>query len=363
MNLDEPTRFNKLDPNGMLERISELPQQCLAAWRLVRGLELPPSYGAVRRVVILGMGGSAIGGALLQGLVAEECPIPITVARGYTLPAFVRGPETLVIGCSYSGNTEETLSSFGQALERGTRQVVVTTGGKLAALAQEKGIPLVRFEYRAQPRAALGYSFILPLGICWRLGVLRDYSADLEEAIQVMEEWQAEIGPDVPAARNAAKSLAGQIVGRLPVVYGAGFVAAVANRWKTQFNENSKHWAFFEVLPELHHNAVVGFGIPQAVREQALVLMLRSSLDHPRVQARWEVTRELLLREGVAAETLQARGASRLAQMLSLIHLGDYVSYYLGLLNEADPTPVETIAFLKQRLEEAGDASSLDRVG
>ncbi len=357
MNLDDYARFDELDPSGMLKRIGELPQQCRTAWALAQGPELPPVYDAVRHVVILGMGGSAIGGALLQGLVAGECAVPITVVRGYTLPAFVRGPETLVVGCSYSGNTEETLSALGEALERGTRPVVVTTGGKLAALAQERGIPQVRFDYQSQPRAALGYSFILLLGLLSRLGLVQDYSADLEEATRVMEEWQVEIGPGVPMARNAAKSLAGRLVDRLPVVYGAGFLAAVANRWKTQFNENSKHWAFFEVLPELNHNAVVGFGIPQAVRERAAVLMLRSNLDLPRVQVRWEVTRELLLRETVVAEVLQGRGVSKLAQMLSLIHFNDHVSFYLAMLNGVDPTPVETIVFLKRRLAEAQAAS------
>jgi glucose/mannose-6-phosphate isomerase len=363
MNLDNHTRFGELDPGSMLERIGELPQQCRAAWVLAQGLELPPAYEAVRHVVVLGMGGSAIGGALLQGLVAGECVIPITVVRDYVLPAFVHSPDYLVVGCSYSGNTEETLSAFGEALERGVRSAVVTTGGTLATMALEEGFPLVRFDYKSQPRAALGYSFILLLGLLCRLGLVRDYSADLEEAVQVMEAWQVEIRPEVPAGHNVAKSLAGRLVGRLPVVYGAGFLAAVANRWKTQFNENSKHWAFFEVLPELNHNAVVGFGIPPAVREQTSVLMLRSSLDHPRVQVRWEVTRDLLLREGVATETLQGRGESRLAHLLSLIHFGDYVSLYLGLLNGVDPTPVETIAFLKQRLAEAGAASLLDRVG
>ncbi len=356
MNLDDHTRFGELDSSGMLERIGELPQQCRAAWVLAQGLELPPAYEAVRHIVILGMGGSAIGGTLLQELVAGECAVPITIVRGYTLPAFVRGPGYLVIGCSYSGNTEETLSAFGEAPERGSRPAVITTGGNLAALAQEREIPLVRFDYLSQPRAALGYSFVLLLRLLCRLGLARDYSADLEEAVRVMEEWQAEIGPEVPTEHNAAKSLAGRLTDRLPVVYGAGFLAAVANRWKTQFNENSKHWAFSEVLPELNHNSVVGFGIPQAVRERAVVLMLRSSLDHPRVQVRWEVTRELLLREGVVAETLQGRGESRLAHMFSLIHFGDYVSFYLGLLNGVDPTPVETIAFLKQRLGGAGAA-------
>ncbi len=354
MNLDTDD-FTALDAEGMLPRIGELPQQCRSAWELTQRLSLPRDYGEVRHVVLLGMGGSAIGGALLQGLVAGECRVPVTVVRGYSLPEFVRGPETLVVACSYSGNTEETLTSFGQALERGVAAAVVTTGGKLGALAQERGIPLVRFEYRAQPRAALGYSFVLLLGMFSRLGLIRDYAPDLEEAIRVMEAWQAEIAPEVPTEGNAAKSLAMRLMDRLPVVYGAGFLAAVANRWKTQFNENSKHWSFFEVLPELNHNAVVGFGMPPAVRERVLVLMLRSSHDHPRVQVRWDVTAELLRREGVAGETVWARGESPLAQMLSLIHFNDYLSFYLAMLNEVDPSPVETIAYLKQRLAEAGD--------
>ncbi len=354
-NLDDSTRFGELDPSGMLDHIGQLPHQCRRAWALAQELEWPSAHSPVRHVAILGMGGSAIGGALLRGLVVGDCAVPITIVRDYTLPASVRGSDCLVIGCSYSGNTEETLSALAEALERGTRPVAITTGGKLAALAQERGIPLLRFDYRSQPRAALGYSFTLLLGLFCRLGLAPDHSADLEEAIRVMEAWQDEIGPEVPTARNAAKSLASQLADRLPVAIGAGFLVAVANRWKTQFNENSKHWAFFGALPEFHHNTVVGLGIPPHVRERALALMLRSDLDYLRVQARWEVTRELFQRECVAAETFRGRGESRLAQMLSLIHFGDYVSFYLAMLNGVDPTPVETIVFLKRRLAEAGD--------
>jgi len=357
MNLDDTTLLSEFDPGGMLGRIGELPQQCRAAWKLVQEADLMPFYGEIRHVVVLGMGGSAIGGDLLQGLVAGECALPITIVRGYMLPAFVRGPEYMVIGCSYSGNTEETLSAFGEGFERGAQLAAITTGGKLAALAREKGLPLVRFDYQSSPRAALGYSFTLLLGFLHRLNLLRDYAENVEEAAQVMEMWQAEIGPEVPTPRNAAKSLATRLVGRLPVVYGAGFLSTVANRWKTQFNENSKHWAFFESLPELHHNAVVGLGIPQSVRDQIVVLMLRSSLDYVRVQIRWDVTEELLKREKVAAETFWGRGESKLAHALSLIHFNDYVSFYLAMLNEADPSPVETIAFIKRRLAEAGGSA------
>lgn len=350
MDLDEPGRYRDLDASGMLRCIRELPEQCEAAWRLAHGLDLPSSYRSVRHVVILGMGGSAIGGAFVQGLLSDGSAVPITLVRDYVLPAFIAGEKYLVIGCSYSGNTEETLLALEEAAGRGVHLAALTTGGQLAVWATEKGVPLVCFDYPSQPRAALGYSFVLLLGILWRVGLAPDFSSDLAEAAQVMRDWQTEIDSDIPTSRNAAKALALQLRERLAVVYGAGLTAPVANRWKTQFNENAKHWAFFEVLPELHHNAVVGFRYPSAVRERAFVIMLCSSFDFPRIQLRWKATEELLAREGVSHTALYARGTSRLAQVLSLVHFGDYVSYYLAMLNDVDPTPIEAIAFLKQKL-------------
>jgi glucose/mannose-6-phosphate isomerase len=349
--LDDPIQHTQLDPQKMRERIGELPQQCADAWQLLEGWSPPDEYRSPTSVIVLGMGGSAIGGALLSALVADECRVPILSVGGYDVPAHV-GADALVIASSYSGNTEETLSALAQPTARRSRVLAVTTGGKLADLAAENEWPAVRFSYESQPRAALGFSFTLLLGILCRLGLVRPFDADLEEGIQVMRSWQGELAPHVPTQDNAAKRLAWQLVDRLPVVYGAGFLAPVARRWKGQFNENGKNWAFWEELPELNHNAVVGYGIPKDIRDRVAVLQLRSVLDHPRVQARWEATRELLENEGVAVEAVWGRGRCQLAQMLSLIHLGDYTSYYLSLLNGADPTPVRAIEVLKRRLAE-----------
>jgi glucose/mannose-6-phosphate isomerase len=356
MNLDDRQAIQRLDADNMLERIRELPRQCTAAWQQSQRVPLPPDYGSVEDVTIVGMGGSAIGGALLQGLVADECKIPISVVRDYALPTFVQGSDSLVIVSSYSGNTEETLSCFEQAQAREARTLAITTGGKLVELAQAAGAPIVQFNYESQPRAAIGYSLTLLLGVSHRLGLIRDYAADVAESAQVMDTWQQEIDAGIPQVRNPAKKLAERIEDNLPVIYGAGFLAAVANRWKTQFNENAKHWAFFEILPELNHNAVVGLGIPEAVRDTSVVLILRSAQDRGRIQERWDVTRELLSREGVTVEEIHGRGESSFAQMLSLIHFGDFVSFYVAMLNEVNPTPVETIAFLKHRLAELGTA-------
>jgi glucose/mannose-6-phosphate isomerase len=354
VNLDDLEAVARLDSGRMRERIGELPEQCRDAWDQGQDPNLPSDYGVIDHVVVVGMGGSAIGGALLRDVVSDVCDVPISVVRGYGLPSFVAGASTLVIACSYSGNTEETLSCFQQALERGARSLVITTGGELSSLARQAGVPVIAFDYGSQPRAALGYSFVLLLSAVHRLGLIPDYADDIAEAAGVMETLQEEIGIESPRADNPAKQLAGQLKGKLPVVYGAGFLAATANRWKTQFNENAKSWAFFELLPELNHNAVVGLGIPDSVRECGLVVLLRSALDRKRIQERWDATGELLAQQGVTAQEVWGRGESKLAQMLSLIHMGDYVSFYLAMLNEVDPTPVDTIAFLKHRLAELG---------
>lgn len=354
MNLDDTQAIADLDSDNMLARIGELPKQCSAAWEDAQTLELPPSHSDVEHLVIVGMGGSAIGGALLRGLISGRSDVAVTVVRDYELPAFATRPKALVVACSYSGNTEETLSCFTQALQADTRTLAITTGGKLKSLATEAGAPVIQFNYQSQPRAALGYSFVLLLGAVHRLGLVSDFGDDIAEAVAVMEEWQEEINARTPAFRNEAKQLATRLKGQLPVVYGAGFLAAVANRWKTQFNENAKSWAFFDRLPELNHNAVVGLGIPPSVTERAAVVLLRSPLDPDRIAERWDVTGEVLKREGVTAHHIWGRGESRLAQLLSLIHFGDYVSFYMAILNEIDPTPVDTIAFLKSRLAELG---------
>lgn len=349
VNLDELSLYEQNDPQRMRERIAELPVHCADGWRMVQEMSLPDDYRRVHGVVVLGMGGSAIGGALAAALVADECPVPVVTIGTYDLPAWA-GPETLVVGSSYSGKTEETLSAFAQALERGCRTAVITTGGDLAEWAQKRGIPLLCFPPCLAPRAAIGYSLMLLLGLLWRAGLVRDYGEDLDEAIAALEDLQRELRPETPIVHNPAKRLAGQLLGRLPVIYGAGFLAPVARRWKGQFNENAKQWAVWEEMPELNHNAVVGYGLPEEVRERTYVVMLRSRLDHPRVQARWEVTRELLLREGLAPDEIWGQGKSHLAQMLTLIHFGDYVSLYLAMLNGVDPTLVPPIDYLKERL-------------
>ena len=349
--LDKAHLFRATDPQDMLARISELPQQCRDAWANAQSLQLPAEYRQAEAVVILGMGGSAIGGDLLRTLLRSECPVPIIVNRDYTVPAFVNG-RTLAIASSYSGDTEETLAALEAARQVGAMLLAIATGGKLAARARELSVPLLTFDYLAQPRAALGHSIVTLIGIVGRLGLVSDKAADLDEAVAVMESWQKEINEAVPLAENAAKQLTLKLHKRLSVVYGAGHLSEVARRWKGQFNENAKAWAFFEQLPEMNHNALGGTEFPADLAEKIVAVMLTSSLDHPRTRVRFQISREVLSQRGVSCEVVEARGASRLAQMLSAVHFGDYVSFYLAMLYGVDPTSLEVVDYLKRRLAE-----------
>ena len=350
--LDHPEGYAERDPGNMLAHIQTLGQQARDAFRTSRALDLPADYRDVRAVVIAGMGGSAIGGSLLAGWAAPNASVPLLVQRGYAMPNWV-GRDTLVIASSHSGDTEETLSAFDDAHERGAKLTVVTTGGKLAARAEALNIPIYQFTYTAQPRAALGYSFGAVLGVTAALGLVPDPSADLKEAEGVLSALAAEIGPRVPTTSNPAKKLASELAGDFPFIYAAEHLEAVAQRWKGQINENSKSWAAFDVFPELNHNSVVGFTHPYIAPEDIFVVVLDSDRYHPRVRARIQPTIDLLAQANIAEITIRARGESALAQMLSLVHFGDYVSYYLALLNEVDPTPVKPIDFLKAQIGKA----------
>ncbi len=349
INLDDLKTYPKLDTEGMLARIKELPVQSQKAWQVAKNLKLPENFKDVNKVVVLGMGGSAIGGDLIRTLLQAEMKIPVIVHRDYDLPAFV-DEKTLLIASSYSGNTEETLSGFEVALNTGAKKIAITTGGKLGDMAKENNIPIFKIEYKAQPRAALGYSFFPILGVFQKLGFIKDKTADVAETVQVLEKLSAKLDEKSPVKSNPAKQLAQKLHGKLIVVYGAGINAEVAHRWKTQLNENSKAWTFYEVFPELNHNAIVGYSLPKVIASKTRVVLLRSPSFSARIKLRYDVTCELLKKSGVAYDFVDGEGKSPLAQMVSLVSFGDYVSYYLAILYKVDPSPIKFVNYLKDRL-------------
>ena len=350
IDLNDAQAIRERDPQGMLQHIAGLAEQCQAAWDSALKVDWPDSFRSVNQVVIAGMGGSAIGGALLQSLAGPHSRIPIHVVRDYDLPAFAGGPSTLVVASSYSGDTEETLSCLHQARERRCQLAVLTTGGRVGQLARQAGAPVINVVYHSQPRAALGYAFIPLLALASRLGWIDDQAQHLHEALSIMRAWRAELSADVPAPKNMAKRLAGQMMGRFVIVYGAGCLSEVARRWKGQINENGKQFASFEVLPEADHNALLGSSYPEDMPQRLKIIFLTGAADHPRNRARAEITREILMTQGCDTDLIVARGQSPLAQMLSLIQLGDWISGYLGVANGADPSDTALLEDFKTRM-------------
>ena len=342
--------IKKADPGEMLTKIKDLPLQVRDAWKIVQAATLPPAYGDVRNITILGMGGSAIGGEFAGALLADELKVPLNVHRDYGIPGYV-GRDSLVIVSSFSGNTEETLSGFDEAKKRGAKILAITTGGKVAEDAKALRLPLITFGYHAQPRAALGYSMTLVLGVLGKLGFARDMGKEIEQALTDVAKLEERVHEG--ARTNDAKKLAAELYGRIPVIFGAGAMGVMARRVKDQWNENAKNWAHYDVMSELNHNAVVGFPHPPIARDAQTVLLLRSRRDNPRHQIRFEVTKELLDRAQIPHKDLQFDGESLLSEILQMTYFTDYVSFYVALLNGADPSPVTSIDYLKDRLAKA----------
>lgn len=351
MNLDDLPSMKALDTLDMLSEIDTLPDQLAQAWALGQSLLLPDVSG-IARIVISGMGGSAIGADLLAGYAAAYCRVPVNVNRDYGLPAYASGKETLFIASSHSGNTEETLDAFEEAQKRGCAILVIGTGGELAEKASAAGFPVWRFSHTGQPRAAIGFSFGLLLAAFTRFGLLPAQDELIAGAIAAMKAQRKTIQSTIPAANNPAKRYAGQLVGRWVTIFGSGVLAAVARRWKSQINELAKAPANFEFLPEADHNSLAGVINPaqELLMPHTMTLFLRSASDHPRNMLRTSITRQSFMLEGLNTDIYLAQGNSNLAQMWTAIQFGDYMAYYLSIAYATDPTPVDAFISLKAAL-------------
>ncbi len=349
--LDDPATLRRIDPDDMLSRVMELPGQLVQARRVAAPITLDKRLTDVDAVVVLAMGGSAIGAELVAASAGDRLRVPLIVHRDYGLPAGA-GERTLVIAASHSGETAETLSGFAAAQERKMPTAVITTGGRLAASATAAGLPLLQYRLGGQPRAAIGFGVGLVHELLARAGLI-ERPDDLGAVVSAVEELIERIGPSVETDANPAKQLAWAIFGRIPVVYGHGPMSAVAHRWKTQLNENAKAWASWEPMPEANHNAIEGSINPRELGDALYVVQLRDRAEPPEIAERYRVVEELLGERVTSRSEVWADGPSALARVLTGVAYGDLVSVYLAILYQTDPTPVTLLAMLKERLARA----------
>jgi glucose/mannose-6-phosphate isomerase len=350
INLDADQVYQQTDPAGMAGIIERFPEQAEEAWRIGSEAHVPADYADVDNIVIQGMGGSAIGGDLLRALLLDELKIPAMIVREYDLPIF-SSERTLFIASSYSGNTEETLSGYATAKMKGCKILTVSSGGRMSSLAAADGYPLITIPGGISPRAALGYSFFPLLAVLGRLGLIPDQTEGFRETLRTLRNGVIRLGRSMPSAGNPAKDLALWLHGRCPLIYAAGaWPGVVAMRWKGQMNENAKNIAFYNILPELNHNEIVGFEAPAALINEIRTVFLRTGDENDKVGKRMEVTADVITRAGGKTREVKAEGRSSLCRMFSLIQFGDFVSLYLAMLNGIDPTPVKVIEMLKGEL-------------
>lgn len=336
------TDIKNLDKQDMLGKLKNFAIQCKDGY----SLSIPSlPYTSIEKVIFSGMGGSAISGDILSVIASEYSSVPCYVNRDYTLPSFASGEKTLVFLISYSGNTEETLSALSEAKKRRNSMVCVSSGGKIEKIAEEEGIPFVKIPGGYPPRCALGYIFFS----CYRIMEKTGLIPPLENVLFTkMSQWIEKFIPE--SDNNLAKNLAERLYNRVALLYSDNKFFPVITRWKTQIAENSKAFAFVNVFPEMNHNEIMSWRYPEWFIKGCLPVFIMSKTQHPRVSLRFEITKEIIFKKQPEIITLTAEGDTLLEELLYTIILGDWISFYLAIINGVNPTEIAEIDLLKQKM-------------
>lgn len=341
--------INTHDPKGMRSLILNFPKQAEEAVAIGTAAKIKLNTKKIQNIVITGLGGSAIGGDLLRAYLADKCAVPVIVNRHYYFADYV-GKNSLVIVSSYSGNTEETVSAYKDAIKRKAMIFCITSGGEVEKMAKKHKHPYIKIPGGLPPRAALGYSFFPTLIALSKLGFIKDQKKEIKETLALLNALSARYS-NHDAADNQALNLAKTLHGKLPLIYsGADKFDTVNTRWRGQITENAKTLAFGHVFPELNHNEIVGWEVLTDIMKKIHVVILRDSEDYKRIKLRMDISKGIIggLADGITE--VQSEGKSLLARTFSMLYLADWLSFYLAMLNGVDPSPVKKIDFLKEEL-------------
>jgi len=350
--LDDLKLISETDRSNMIDVLVHFPDQIKESMEIVKSSNIP-NFIKIDNVLITGMGASGIIGDILQSLFRDKIDIPIFVNREYDLPKWVR-KDTLAIFISYSGNTEETLSSFKIAHQKKCKIICISSGGRLQELCEKRDITHIKVPSGLQPRASTAYLLFPIIYIFKKNGLLKNnIEADIEETISVIDHFINNNKKSIPERDNLSKQIANRIFNTIPQMYGWGVYFPIAKRWRTQFNENSKIIARDDVVSESNHNDIVGWSYnPEISKQFSCILFRDKSSESIRMSTRLDFMKTLF--EDVSANVIEVypKGKSKLAKMMYMMCLGDFVSYYLAILRKIDPSPVDVITELKKRLAE-----------
>ena len=348
--LNELNIIEEIDKSGMINDIARFPEQIKEAEKIVENSNITSIY-KIDNIIISGMGASAISGDIIQSLLRDRIDIPIFITRQYDLPKWAN-KNTLVLSQSYSGNTEETLSTFKNAFQKHCKIIAISSGGKLQEYCEKRGVPFIKIPTGLQPRVATGYILFCSLYTLKKIGLIQqDMSQEIQETIQITEEFRNNNKKDVPEEKNLSKQLARRFLNKIPQVYAWDFYIPIAKRWCAQFNENSKLICRYDEVPECTHNDIVGWSMNPEVSKKFICILFR---DHDNESTYTTIRLNFMkkLFEDVAGDTVEVKiyAKKRLPKMIYAMYLGDYVSCYLAILRKIDPTPIEAIRHLKAEL-------------
>lgn len=342
---------NEFDNGNMYDAILGFPNQIKSSLEYMKNWSTKKDYSHVKNILITGMGGSAIGGDFVASLSDKYCSIPLIVNRSYEIPNWVN-EDTLVISSSYSGNTEETLTALDAVIAKNATIITVTTGGNLLEIANKNGFDIVKVTPGLQPRAALGLSLSLNLLLLEKIGLIEQnkISNQLENSLKNLLQISDNYSNYIES--NLAIEYAKLIHDKFPVIYaGEGWQANCALRMRGQLAENAKILGSHLNFPEQNHNEIEGWTCNKEIMNKTVICWIMDESDHCQVQKRMDITKDLLNNYPSNQIILKTTGSTKIERALIMIHLIDWISYYAALLNGIDPTPVDRITELKNRLK------------
>lgn len=331
---------------SVVDTVDALPDQLWEAWEESRKVTLPPHYKNFKRVLICGMGGSALGGRVVKAYAADQAKASIDVSTEYNLPLYAYD-ETLIIVSSYSGNTEETVSIMNQAVEKKLPVFVISAGGKLAELADAHSLPIYKidphFNPSGQPRLAVGYSIGAIFGALTTAGVLDESSENINRVVQFLKDQQ-------PKMKVLAEEWAKVLKGKIPILVASEHLVGAAHVVKNQFNETAKTFSTSFDIPELNHHLMEGLKNPSEATSKLIFVFVQSDLYSERVRARYPLTTEVVQKNNVETFDVTIAGDTKLEQVFKLIQLGSYAQAYLGVLYGEDPLSIPWVDYFKEKL-------------
>ena len=350
--LDDIKKIKKLDSENMLGSLQLLSKQVEQIWENSKDLKIPANYKNIQNVVVLGMGGSALGADLIRNLFSTELKLPVNIVNGYDVPKFVNN-KTLVIASSYSGGTEEVVESVKKAKAARAKIVVISAGGKLKSFAKRNNLPALIFTTEnnpcGSPRMGLGYSIVGQLILFSKVGLLKLSTKQVKEIIKTLAYYDTLFGVLTPEKENSAKQLARKTIDKSILYVASEHLLGNAHIAANQMNENAKRMSAFFAIPELNHHLMEGMVNPVS-NKSLLFVMLESKNYHKRVAKRYDITRQVLKKNNIESVSYKTQEKDKLLEACEVLVLGAYISYYSALLKNIDPTGIPYVDYFKKEM-------------